>query len=105
MLGRADGGARGGQLGLAFDEPHPVPDPLVALQEREELTVVQLLQAAVLDQLQQAVEAHQNGVHGGVHGVRIDGHDGSLNEYAFDFESRCQPGQPAPGTSTAAARI
>ena len=26
---------RGGQLSLAFDEPRPIPDPLVALPERE----------------------------------------------------------------------
>ena len=49
--------------------------------------VVQLLQAAVLDQIQLAVEVDQDGVHGGVHRSRVDCHDGRRSESAFDFES------------------
>ncbi len=70
---------------LVVDQCEPVPEPLEPLQEPHEPGVVVALQAAVLEQLQQMLIPHGEGVERRINGVRTpEIHTDMLLEYTFE---------------------
>ena len=74
---------------LVVGQRQPVPEPLEPLQEPDEPSIDRGLQTTVLDQLQQMLVLHGEGVERRINRVRTpEIHTDMLLEYMFDIKHK-----------------